>query len=245
MNSFQKIKLGIVCPMANECTTAERFVAAVLEQCKRYHFKNITLYVVLDHISTDGTLALLQTLEQSVPELRTIFAPENHCIVDAYMRGYHEAIQSNCDWILEIDAGFSHDPNDIPLFFDTMQQGYDCVFGTRFAKGGSFKKSSTNRYLLSKGGTLLTNFFIGTTLSDMTSGFELFQRDALMRILQQNIQSHGPFFQTEIKTFAHRLHIIDVPIHYQTGSHPVNKQSIIDAIRNLLRLFKLRLKHQL
>jgi hypothetical protein len=94
----------------------------------------------------------------------------------------------------EIDAGFSHQPSDIPRFFEKMREGYDCVFGTRFAKGGRIEDSSFRRYLISWGGTLLSRLLLGTRLSDMTSGFELFRAPALASVVDL-IHSRGPFFQ--------------------------------------------------
>ena len=115
-------------------------------------------------------------MEQAEPRLRVVWAPENQCVVDAYVRGYREALIAGVDWILEIDAGFSHQPQDIPQFFDTMLQGYDCVFGSRFMPGGRFSGGSLKRYLISRGGSVLANLVLGTKETDMTSGFELFSR---------------------------------------------------------------------
>ena len=106
-------------------------------------------------------------------------------MVDAYLRGYREALAAECDWILEIDAGFSHQPDDIPQFFDKMDEGYDCVFGSRFCNGGRIYDSSLKRNLISRGGTLLANLLLGTRLKDMTSGFEMFSRPALEGVLDR------------------------------------------------------------
>jgi dolichol-phosphate mannosyltransferase len=125
-----EIRLGIVCPIANERSTAVEFVNSVLQQCK--NLKSVKLFVIFDNACKDGTFDLLKDLQDKPPELQVIWAPGNRCIVDAYMRGYRQALDAGCDWILEIDAGFSHQPSDIPQFFDKMAQGYDCVFGNRW-----------------------------------------------------------------------------------------------------------------
>jgi len=140
-------KLGIVCPMANERSSCEEFVMDVIRECKKFTFKSIEFYVILDNASNDGTYDIIFDLSKKLPELVLVFAPENKCVVDAYIRGYKEALNSGCDWILEIDAGYSHRPSDIHLFFETMIKGYDCVFGSRFCTNGIYDdNSSTIRY---------------------------------------------------------------------------------------------------
>lgn len=225
--------------MANEQETACRFVKEVLHFCTEVG--QARFYAVLDHKSTDDTLALLNHLQPEVPELRIVWAPENKCVVDAYLRGYWEAIEDRCDWILEIDAGYSHDPSEIPAFLETISQGYDCVFGSRFMQGGQFS-GSAKRYIVSRGGTLLVNLLLGTRLTDMTSGFEMFTRGSLQRILEKGIYSNGHFFQTEIKVHARTMTAIEIPIHYQLPSDSLTGRAVKDAMLHLFRLFKLRLK---
>ena len=235
------INLGIVCPMANELDTAESFIKEVLEKCRSFEFNTIKFFVILDNASKDGTVDLVQQMSKEINEVIFIFAPENKCVVDAYIRGYREALSAKCDWILEIDAGYSHQPNDILKFFETMIQGYDCVFGSRFCSGGRFSRGSVKRYIISRSGTILATLLLGTKLHDMTSGFELFTHDALQEILKIGINSRGPFFQTEIKTYAHKFKITEVPILYQAPSHNITGNVLKDAFSNLWRLFRLRL----
>jgi len=242
---FSEINLGCVCPMASEEPTAISFVDAVLEQCRSRDFKSVTLFVILDRACKDNTLELLKQHALQQPQLRVIWAPENRSVVDAYLRGYREALAAGCDWILEIDAGFSHRPEDIPQFFDKMSEGYDCVFGSRFCDGGSVSDSSVKRKLISRGGTLLTNSLLGTKLKDMTSGFEMFSRAALEKVVDRGIKSRGPFFQTEIKTYCRHLNIIEVPIQYSAASHDVNNKALKDSFSNLWRLYRLKLQGQL
>ena len=236
---FSETNLGIVCPMANERSTAVEFVNAVLAQCK--DFKSVKFFVIFDNTCKDGTFDLLNGLQNKPPELQVIWAPEDRCVVDAYMRGYREALDADCDWILEMDAGFSHQPSEIPQFFDKMAEGYDCVFGSRFCKGGKFTDAPLSRYFISRAGSILTNILLGTKLKDMTSGFELFNNAALRQVLKKGIQSRGHFFQTEIKAYCRNLRTAEVPIHYRTPSQNVNAAVIMDAFRNLFRLFRKRL----
>ena len=240
------IDLGIITPMASEADSAVRFVDAVLAKCRGRDFKSVTLFVVLDNACKDNTRELLEAHAKATPELRVVWAPENKGVVDAYVRGYRAALDAGCDWILEIDAGFSHDPANIPQFFDVMRQGYDCVFGSRFMPGGAITDSSLKRKLVSKGGTILANAVLGTRLADMTSGFEMFTRKTLTWIVDEiGIKSRGPFFQTEIKTYCRNLRVIEVPIHYRAASHDVGQSALKDSFKNLFRLWKLKRKGEL
>ena len=242
---YTSISLGIACPMANEEASAVSFVNRVLSECATYNFKSVYFFVVVDRASRDRTRELLNDLQNERPELQVVWAPDNRCVVDAYVRGYREALSADCDWILEIDGSFSHQPSDIPQFFAKMIEGYDCVFGSRFCEGGQITDSSRKRKLLSRGGTILTNALIGTVLTDMTSGFELFSRDALKHILKKGIYSRGHFFQTEIKIHCRNLRIAEVPIHYRGASPGVSKGVLKDSLINLWRLYRLRRQGQL
>ena len=239
-SNFGAISLGIVCPMANEQASAVKFVNEVLDKCLSHSFRSVTFFAILDRVSRDRTLELLNELRNERPELEVVWAPENRSPVDAYVRGYREALNAECDWILEIDAGFSHQPEDIPQFFQKMTEGYDCVFGSRFCEGGKITDTSQKRKLISRGGTILTNAVMGTKLSDMTSGFELFSRDALEYILSKGIHSRAHFFQTEIKIHCRNLRVAEVPIHYRAASPSVDTSVLKDSLYNLWRVYRLR-----
>jgi dolichol-phosphate mannosyltransferase len=229
--------------MASEGNNAVQFVRAVLAQCGG--FQQATFFAVLDKVSTDNTRDLLGEFASTEPRLQVVWAPENRCVVDAYVRGYRECLAAGCDWILEIDAGFSHQPEDLPGFFAAMRNGYACVFGSRFMDGGTITDGSLKRTFVSRAGTILANTFLGTRLSDMTSGFELFSREALEMVLARGIQSRAHFFQTEIKTYCRKLKIIEVPIHYRSPSPRLTGSAVADALQQLRQLFCLRLRGQL
>jgi dolichol-phosphate mannosyltransferase len=241
---LRELSLGVVCPMANESESAVRFVDAVLSECLRYDFAAVTLFVVVDTVSRDDTRALLEAHAARQPRLRVVWAPETRGVADAYVRGYHEALAAGCDWILEIDAGFSHDPAAVGEFFEAMAAGNDCVFGSRFREGGQ-NLGTLRRRAISRGGTALANFLLGTRLTDMTSGYELFTRAALERVLAKGLSSKGPFFQTEIKAYCRNLRCAEIPIKYNAGGHSVGAQAIGESLVNLGRLFRRRLRGDL
>lgn len=231
---LRSLSLGIVCPMANVEESAVRFVAMVLSATEE--FGRVRFYAVLDRVSHDKTRETLDDLATIENRLQVVWAPENQCVVDAYMRGYKEAIAGRHDYILEIDAGFSHRPEDLPVFFDAIIDGYECVFGSRFMPGGKMADTALSRRMISRGGSMLANLVLDTRFHDMTSGFELFSRPALIKILDSGIHSRAHFFQTEIKYHARNMRIIEVPIYYSSASPSVGLRALYDAFRQLFRL---------
>ena len=226
--------------MANERDCAKNFVTEVLSYCE--NFREVKLFVIFDNICKDGTVDLLREMEKEDNRLNVVWTPENRCVVDAYIRGYQEALDQQCDWILEMDAGYSHQPSDMSRIFETMSEGYDCVFGSRICKGGKCTGMPLKRYIISGGGSFFINLLLGTKLHDMTSGFELFTRETLQDILNKGIHSRGHFFQTEVKVHCRNRRIAEVPIHYKNPSDNINQKVLKDAFSHLGRLFRQRLK---
>ena len=244
-SAFSDIHLGIVCPMANEEASVVRFVNLVLAECAPAKFRSVTFFASVDDASTDRTRELLNMLKEQTPQLQIVCSPSNRTVVDAYLRGYEAALNAGCDWILEIDAGFSHQPSEIPRFFEKMRAGYDCVFGSRFCAGGAVADNTLARKIVSHGGSVLANLVLGTTLKDMTSGFEMFTHEALRTVLERGIKSRGPFFQTEIKAYCRNMNIVEIPIHYRVDGTNINRRTLHDSFLNLGRLFTVRLRGKL
>lgn len=240
---FSDVSLGITTPMANEIDTAEKFVLDVLSVCREHRFQSIRYCLVFYNTCTDGTYQRMKNLSEREPALDVIFEPQNTCVVDAYFCGYRRLVEKKCDWILEIDAGYSHLPKDISGFFKEMAKGYDCVFGSRFAPGGSYKNAPLSRYVLSKWGSVFVNLLLGTRLTDMTSGFELFTLPVMNKIVSENIiKSHDTFFQTEIKYYCHKYSISEVPIHYSNPSQKSTGQAVQESLKQLMQLYIDRIK---
>ena len=87
----------------------------------------------------------------------------------------------------------------------------------------------------------MANILLGTKLKDMTSGFEMFTRQALQGVLEKGIHSKGHFFQTEIKSYCRKMRIVEIPIHYSCPSNNVDARVLLDSIKHLFRLFAKRL----
>jgi dolichol-phosphate mannosyltransferase len=225
-------KLAVTTPLANERDTIDDFTRRVLAQL----LPQDRLITVFDTVSTDGSLDRARQLAQHDPRLHVVHAPENRSVVDAYFRGYREALATDADWILEIDGGLSHLPEQIPPFITAMQSGYDYAGGSRFMPGGKFD-GPWSRHLISRGGTWLTNRLVGTTMHDMTSGFECFTRRALQFVVDRGVRSRAHFFQTEIRTMMQdHFRWTEIPIHYGSPSKSVGKSSLKDAFKCLAAL---------
>lgn len=236
------IDFGLVVPMANEEKDFEAFVSsltAVLDtlQCGRVYF-------VVDNVSKDRTLEVCRARSQKDPRFVTVWAPENRNVVDAYMRGYKEALVNGHELILEMDAGLSHDPEAIPLFLAALRNGNQCAFGSRFIKGGSIKDSTWKRKFLSKGGTIISNILLGSKMSDMTSGFQGFHRSLVEKFVNYKLLSKAHFYQTELRYLLRKTRYTEIPIHYKAPSPSVSRKSVFNSISVLMHYFFLRLKFQ-
>ncbi len=234
--------------MANEADNARAFVEQTLETCAGFGL--VRFFAVLDGASRDATREILEQLAEQEPRLTVVWTPGNSHVAGAYIRGYREALAfgashpSGTAWILEIDAGFSHRPEEIPRFFPLMLAGYDCVFGSRFVKDGRMS-GNLKRRVVSWGGSKLTNLVLGTRLKDMTSGFEMFTREALAMALERGVFSKAHFFQTEVKVHCRDLRIAEVPITYRCSSSNLGTGPVTESLRQLFRLLRLRISGRL
>lgn len=228
-----EIRLCVVMPVANEAATIESLLADVL----RHLGDRDRLLLIIDKVSTDGTRELVRGCISRPGHARVtlIEAPENRCVTDAYMRGYREAMQLNPRWILEMDAGYSHDPADIPRFIQAMEQGYDYVGGSRFADGSRYSAGAYRR-LLSQGGSWVARRLLHCPLTDMTSGYQCYGRKAMALVLDKGVFSRGGFFQTEIRYLMSRLKWKEIPISYGNTKPTVPFRHVLEGLTGLFRL---------
>jgi len=202
---------AVITPMANESADFIPFTTLLTEVLDSLN--DGCVYFIVDKASKDNTLALCESLSQADPRYKTVWAPENKNVVDAYIRGYKEALKNNHDLIIEMDAGLSHDPKALPLFLKALNDGNDCAFGSRFVKGGSISNSNWKRYFLSKTGTILSNVLLGTTMHDMTSGYQGFHAETARKFVDYGLLSKAHFYQTEIRYLLRKTKYVEIPIH--------------------------------
>lgn len=230
---------AIVVPMANEEADFQPFIETVHIAISELGSGKV--YLIVDNASRDRTLELCREVSAKDSRYVTVFAPKNRNLVDAYVKGLTVAYSRGHDAVIEMDAGLSHDPRAIPIFLSALSEGNECVFGSRTIRGGSMGNSPLQRRMLSRIGTLLANLLLGTTLYDMTSGYQGFSRDVVGRIIQYDLRSKAHFYQTELRYLLRNRRICEVPIHYTSPSPRVSKLAIQNAYQTLFYYFFLRL----
>ena len=231
-----------IVPMANESQDFAVFIGVLQPLLDR--LGNGKMYFVIDKATKDNTLELSQELSARDPRFVTVWAPENRNVVDAYMRGLREAYNAGHELIIEMDAGLSHDPRAIPMFLRVLNEGNECAFGSRFCNGGSMADSSLFRKTLSRTGTFLSNTLLGTTMYDMTSGFQGFHRDVVGQVLAYPLLSKAHFYQTEMRYLLRKKRFAEIPIHYRAPSNSVSKKAIRNALDVLWHYFVKRASFQ-
>ena len=219
---------AIVIPMANEEKEFSTFIDALRKVLDR--LESGSVYLVVDTVSKDTTLQLCKELSSKDNRFVTFWAPENKNVVDAYIRGYREALKNNHDIIIEMDAGLSHDPRAIPLFLRTLNEGNECAFGSRFINGGSIWQSTFKRRFLSRIGTVLSNVLLGSKMHDMTSGFQGFHAEVAQQFVNYPLMSKGHFYQTEVRYLLRKKRFREIPIHYRAPSNSVSGKSIKNSL---------------
>ena len=227
-------KTIIVMPVANE----EGSIGGVLEQILQLPYDNLYVYPVMDAFSRDGTERIIREMEQKDHRIRLIFHEKSYGVVSCYLYGFKQALQDGAERIIEMDGGGSHLPEEIPQFIAKLDEGYDCVWGSRYVKGGDISNHPLYRRILSSGGTILSNLVLGTKLKDMTSGFEAFQRPVLEGLNLDAFLSTGHMYQTEMRFYCRNLRTIEVPIHYVGSESSLKFKSVKEALHILFQLKK-------
>lgn len=225
-------KYAVVMPAANE----EKTIRSTIDSIMGYEDKPLHLYIVIDDYSKDATEEIIREAMKQYNRLHLVYYKEARGVATCYLYGFKVAIEEGADFIIEMDAGGSHNVADLPKFLNKLDEGYDCVWGSRFMKGGGVKDLPAYRLFLSRGGTLLSNVVLGTRLKDMTSGYEAFRADVLKQLDLDKFLSTGHMYQTEMRYYCRNEKAVEVPIVY-VGSDTVLKfKSVTEALDILFRL---------
>ncbi len=227
-------KTIIVMPVANEETTME----GVLRQIMELPYDNLYVYPVIDSYSKDRTEEIIKKMEEKYDRIKLIFYKESKGVITCYLHGFKVALEDGAERIIEMDGGGSHLPKQIPQFIEKLDEGYDCVWGSRFIPGGDITNQPLYRRILSGGGTILSNFVLGTKLKDMTSGFEAFQRDVLVNMDLDKFMSRGHMYQTEMRYYCRKYNTVEVPINYIGSKSSIKLKSVTEALSLLFKLKK-------
>jgi len=223
---------ALVVPMANEADDFAPFIRELYKALEQLHSGKV--YLVVDTVSRDRTLELCEKLSAQDARFVTVWSPENKNLAEAYQRGYREAWNGGHKFILEMDAGLSHDPAALPKFLEALAQGTECAWGSRFIPGGVLQNATAKRRLFSRGGTLLANLLLGTSLHDMTSGYQGFPRHIVALFKDVPLKSSAHFYQTELRYLLRKHSCVEIPIVYKTPSPRLAAGSIINSISCLL-----------
>ena len=226
-------KTIIVMPVANEQET----MGQIIEEILALPYDNLHLYPVIDLYSKDNTEEIIRSYE-STGRVKCVFYEKSTGVISCYMEGYRQALQDGAEFVIEMDGGGSHKPSEISQFISKLEEGYDCVWGSRFIKGGGLDNDPLYRRILSGGGTFLSNIVLGTTLKDMTSGFEAFKREILEKFDFDAFLSTGHMYQTEMRFYCRNYNTVEVPIHYTAGKSSLKLKSVTEALSILFKLKK-------
>lgn len=235
-----KFDFAVVIPMANEQEDFHPFVSSLIGILNMLECGKV--YFIVDKVSKDNTLELCNSLSTTDNRFVTVWAPENKNVVDAYIKGYKEALKNKHEIIIEMDAGLSHDPKALPMFLRVLKEGNECAFGSRFINGGSICDSTWKRTFLSKSGTILSNLLLGSKMYDMTSGFQGFHANIVEKFVAYSLLSKAHFYQTELRYLLRKSRYAEIPIHYRAPSPSVSKKAVYNSIHVLFHYFFLRLK---
>jgi dolichol-phosphate mannosyltransferase len=158
----------------------------------------------------------------------------------AYVAGFRFAIERGYDFVFEMDADFSHDPNEIPAFLERIATA-DLVIGSRYTNGVRVLNWPIERLLLSYFANVYTRFLLRLPLHDATGGFKCYRRAVLEAIDLSGIKSNGYAFQIEMsyKAWRKKFRLAEIPIVFldrQSGSSKMSKGIVIEALFMLSKL---------
>jgi len=227
----------VIIPTYNEKENISNILHAIFGLQQNFHV------LVIDDGSPDGTAQIVKELQPKF--LSQLFIEERTGklgLGTAYIHGFKWAIAKGYNFIFEMDADFSHNPNDLPRLYDACKNGgADVAIGSRYVKNGGVVNWPRNRVMLSKGASLYTRMITWMPVKDPTAGFVCYKKEVLETINLDEIHFVGYAFQIEMKFAAWKLHfkIKEVPIIFQDrteGSSKMNKGIVKEGILGVLKL---------
>ena len=191
--------------------------------------------LIVDDGSPDGTGELADGMAAKDRHVRVLHRPEKLGLGTAYREGFRVALQEGYDFVFEMDADFSHAPDDLPRLLDAVRAGADLAIGSRYVRGGTTQNWGLTRKLISRGGSLYARTILGIDVRDLTSGFKCFRRSALESLDLDSLRSEGYSFQIEV---TYRLlrgghKVVEVPILFvdrKMGRSKMSKRIMFEAL---------------
>src|SRR5688572_27798934 len=227
----------VIIPTYNERDNLPKLLPMTLGQDPRLEI------LIIDDASPDGTGQIADQLARENPRIHVLHRKGKLGLGTAYLAGFRWGIERNFDWLFEMDADFSHDPAHLPDFIRALDN-HDLVLGARYLEGRvTVVNWPIARLLLSYFANVYARFVTGLPVSDSTSGFKAFRRQALQAVNLDRVESEGYAFQIEVSFRAWRkgYTIGEIPIVFADrtlGESKMSKKIIWEAV---WKVWKLRL----
>ena len=228
----------VIIPTYNEKENIEAIITAVMELPIEYHV------LVIDDGSPDGTAAIVKDLmaNKYTGKLHLVERAGKLGLGTAYIAGFKWAIEHKYDYIFEMDADFSHNPNDLLKLYDACaNQGADVAIGSRYVSGVNVVNWPMGRVLMSYFASKYVRCVLGMKVHDTTAGFVCYRREVLETIELDKIRFKGYAFQSEMKFTAYKcgFKIQEVPIIFVNRVLGTSKMSggiFSEALLGVIRL---------
>ena len=227
----------VIIPTYNEKENIEKIARKVFSLPGGFHL------LVVDDGSPDGTAAIVKTLQNEFAgKLHILERSGKLGLGTAYIAGFKWALQKDYEYIFEMDADFSHDPEDLTRLYEACAKGADMAVGSRYTKGGKVVNWPWDRIFISKGGALYTKMILWMPVNDPTAGFVCYSRKVLATIPLDEVHFIGYAFQIEMKYRAWKLgfKIAEVPITFRDRKEGVSKMSSGIVKEAMLGVWKMR-----
>lgn len=231
------MKILTIIPTYNEAQNIEKIIKKVFS----LNIPGLEILIVDDN-SPDGTSQIVSELRTKNSELHLITRSGKLGLGSAYIAGFKKALELGADYVFEMDADFSHDPDDIPRLLEATQDA-DLAIGSRKVACGKIIGWGWTRKFMSNGAIWLSRLILGLKAKDVTAGFRCFKRHVLETIKLDEIHSNGYAFQEEMLYRTQKLNfkIAEVPVTFIDRQEGKSKLSKKDIIEFFLIIFKLKL----
>lgn len=232
------MKSLVIIPTYNEIENISNLVPEVFKREQQVHI------LVVDDNSPDGTGERVVQMQQQYPGLHLLKRAGKQGLGKAYLAGFAWALQNGYEFIVEMDADFSHRPEDLSSLIKTAQNpSVDFVIGSRYVRGGQTENWSFLRKLISRGGSLYSRLILGFPIRDWTGGFNGWKAPVLKAIGLEGVQSNGYSFQIELKYKASRagFQVQEVPILFADRRVGQSKMSLKIVLEAFYRVWLIRL----
>jgi dolichol-phosphate mannosyltransferase len=210
----------VIVPTYNERDNIETLLQQLLALPYNLHV------LVVDDASPDGTGDVVEAWRERQPRLHLLRRPGKLGLGSAYRDGFRYALENGAEYIFEMDADFSHDPEAIGEFLKHAEE-VDVVLGSRYLNGVTVVNWPLQRLILSYTANLYTRIVTGMPVKDATGGFKCFRRRALEAIRLDRVKSDGYAFQIEMsyKCWKRGFRIREIPIIFVDRRAGVSKMS--------------------